>query len=107
MKRGSYPRPHDGEKYPGGENLLDFAERSKKAITQLVLPLMWKVAKEGSTDIHVAVVSHGLFLFEMIYKLLQMSQNQAVDKGCDYVMPYLENGAWTRIVINIEVRVVE
>jgi hypothetical protein len=42
----------------------------------------------------------------MIYKLLQMSQNQAVDKGSDYVMPYLENGAWTRIVINIE-RVVE
>jgi broad specificity phosphatase PhoE len=104
MKSGLYlPLRGLDEKYPGGESLLDLAERSKKAITQLLLPHMQKVVKEGSTGIHVAVVSHGLCLGEMISELLKMSANQAVETKYNG----LENTAWTRVVINIEVRVVE
>jgi len=99
MKCGLYP-PLRGldEKYPGGESLIDLAERSKKAITQLVLPHMQKAAREGSTGIHVAVVSHGLCIGEMISELLKMNSNQAVETK--YFG--LENTAWTRVVINIE-----
>jgi hypothetical protein len=70
---------------------------------------MWKAAKEGSTDTHLAVVGHGLCLYEIIYELLQMSSNQAVRWKFQYDdrYDYLNNAAWTRIVINIEVCVVE
>jgi broad specificity phosphatase PhoE len=104
MKCGLYP-PLRGldEKYPEGESLLDLAERSKRAITQLVLPHMQKAAREGSTGIHIAVVSHGLCLGEMISELLKTSLNQAVETK----YYGLENTAWTRVVVNIEVRVIE
>ncbi|KAH9973236.1 histidine phosphatase superfamily [Lactifluus volemus] len=105
MKCGLYPELNrEDEKYPGGESLVDLAERSKKALTQLVLPHIWKAAKEGSTDTHLAVVGHGRCLYEIIYELLQMSSNQAVKWKFDYVQKYdhLQNAAWTRVVINIK-----
>jgi broad specificity phosphatase PhoE len=104
MKCGLYPNIHGYEKYPGGESLLDLVERSKKAITELVLPHMWKAAKEGSTGIHVAIVSHNGFLSDMIPELLKMRTNQAAE---DDGFVLLDNAAWTRVVINIEVRLVE
>jgi Histidine phosphatase superfamily (branch 1) len=114
MKRDLYPSVETiDEKYPGGESLLDLLERSKKAITQLVLPHLWKAAKEGSTDTHVAVVGHGLCLQAIMYELLLMSSNQTTVPGniksyddLDICVP-LYNAAWTRVVINIEVRVLE
>ncbi|KAH9973239.1 histidine phosphatase superfamily [Lactifluus volemus] len=105
MKCGLYPNClSKDEKYPGGESRVDLVERSKKAITQLLLPHVWKAAKEGSTDTHLAVVGHGLCLYEIIYELLQMSPNQAVRWKFQYDdrYDYLNNAAWTRIVINIE-----
>jgi broad specificity phosphatase PhoE len=113
MRRDLYPSVETmDEKYPGGESLLDLLERSKKAITQLVLPHLWKAAKEGSTDTHVAVVGHGLCLQAIMYELLLMSSNQDVPGNIksyddlDICAP-LYNAAWTRVVINIEVRVLE
>jgi broad specificity phosphatase PhoE len=90
------------EKFPGGESLNDLVERAKKAITQLVLPYIWKAAKEGSTDTHVAIVSHGHCLGAMISELLKMGGRHATAKHYSGLF----NTAWTRVVINIEVRTV-
>ena len=102
MAKGVYPTLHGSDdKFPGGESINELGQRAHRAITNLVLPHVWQTANEGKTGIHVAVVSHGLCISQMISELLKMSANQAIG-----VMNYrgLLNTAWTRLVIDIEVR---
>lgn len=100
MAKGIFPTLHgDDEKYPEGESINDLAQRAKRAITAFVLPHVWQAAKEGQTGIHVAVVSHGLCISQMISELLKMNAKQ--DKEGNY--RGLENTAWTRVVIHVEV----
>jgi broad specificity phosphatase PhoE len=100
MDEGRYPTPlFVGEKYPGGEGFDDLEERTKEAITHLVLPHVWKAAEEGSTGIHVAVVGHGLCLSVMISELLKMSGQRIREEAYHG----LKNTAWTRVVINTKV----
>jgi len=99
MARGVYPTLHGrDEKFPEGESINDLADRAKRANTALVLPHVWQAAKEGKTGIHVAIVSHGLCISQMISELLKLSANQ--DKESDYRGLY--NTAWTRVAIEIE-----
>jgi broad specificity phosphatase PhoE len=100
MAKGVYPMLYrNDEKFPGGESINELAQRANTAITALVLPHVWQAAKEGKTGVHIAVVSHGLCISQMISELLKMSTKQ--DEG-DY--RGLQNTAWTRLVIDIEVR---
>jgi broad specificity phosphatase PhoE len=99
----AYPSLYSGdEKFPGGESMNELGQRARRAITTLLLPHVWQAAKEGKTGIHVAVVSHGRCISQMISELLQMSTKQAFNivalRRC------LLNTAWTRLVIDIEVR---
>jgi len=102
MAKGVYPELRGSDdKFPGGESINDLGQRAHRAITTLVLPHVWQAAKEGKTDIHVAVVSHGLCISQMISEFLKMSAKQAIG-----IASYrgLLNTAWTRLVIDIEVR---
>ena len=102
MAKGVYPMLHGSDdKFPGGESSNELAQRAHKAIATLVLPHVWQAAKEGKTGIHVAVVSHGLCILQMISEFLKMSAKQAIG-----IVDYhgLLNTAWTRLVIDIEVR---
>jgi len=102
MAKGVYPSLHGSdEKFPGGESINELGQRARRAITTLLLPHVWQAAKECKTGIHVAVVSHGLCISQMISELLKMSTKQAID-----IVDYrgLLNTAWTRLVIDIEVR---
>jgi broad specificity phosphatase PhoE len=102
MGRGVYPSLHGAdEKFPGGESINELGQRAHRAITTLLLPHVWQAAKEGKSGIHVAVVSHGLCISQMISELLKMSTKQAIDIA-DY--RGLLNTAWTRLVVDIEVR---
>lgn len=104
MAKGVYPVPHgNDEKFPDGESINDLAQRAKEAITTLVLPHVWQTAKEGKTGVHVAVVGHGLCISQMISQLLKMNPKQ--DEERDY--RGLLNTAWTRVVIESEVRVLK
>ncbi|KAI0252446.1 phosphoglycerate mutase, partial [Lactifluus subvellereus] len=101
MEMGIYPILYGAdEKFPGGESGNDLAERAKKAITQLVLPHVWQAAKQGRTEIHVAIVAHGLCISNMITELLGMSVN--INEGELGAYDGLLNTAWTRVVIDIE-----
>jgi len=99
IAEGVYPVPHgNDEKFPEGESMNELAQRAKEAIAALVLPHVWQTANEGKTSIHVAVVSHGLCISQMISELLKMSAKH--DEERDY--RGLLNTAWTRVVIDIE-----
>ena len=100
MAKGVYPMLYrNDEKFPEGESIAELAQRANRANTALVLPHVWQAAKEGKTGIHIAVVSHGLCISQMISEMLKMSAKQV--EG-DY--RGLLNTAWTRLVIDIEVR---
>jgi broad specificity phosphatase PhoE len=63
---GKYPvLAHRHEKFPQGETLDDLGRRAEKAIQELVMPHIWKAAKEGRKGVQVAVVSHGLCISEV------------------------------------------
>ena len=51
---------HRDERFPEGESLNDVAERTTQAIRELVLPNVWKAAREGVKGLHIAIASHGL-----------------------------------------------
>ena len=103
MAKGVYPMLHGSDdKFPGGESINELGQRAHRAITSFVLPHVWQAAKEGKTGIHIAVVSHGLCISQMISELLKMSAKQTIG-----IVDYrgLLNTAWTRLVIDIEVRI--
>jgi broad specificity phosphatase PhoE len=100
MAKGVYPALEgDDEKFPEGESIKDLAERARTALEKFVLPHVWQAAKEGKTGIHVAVVSHGLCIGELISELLKKSAKQ----GGETHYRGLYNTAWTRVVVDIEV----
>ncbi|KAH9042225.1 histidine phosphatase superfamily [Lactarius pseudohatsudake] len=99
MAKGVYPVLYgDDEKFPEGESTKDLAERARTALAKFVLPHVWQVAKEGKTGIHIAIVSHGLCISELVSELLKRSAKQGRDT--DY--RGLWNTAWTRVVVDIE-----
>jgi len=99
MAKGVYPtlRGHN-EKFPEGESINELAQRAKKAVDAFVLPHVWQAVKDGKTGNHVAVVSHGLCISQMISELLKLGARR--DEAKDY--RGLLNTAWTRVVIDIE-----
>ncbi|KAH9041835.1 phosphoglycerate mutase [Lactarius hengduanensis] len=95
---GAYPDCYsDDDRFPEGESLKDVAKRGKIALTKFVLPHVWQAAKEGKTGIHVAIVSHGLCISELISELLEMGANRSRRD-----IHNLSNTGWTRVVINTE-----
>ena len=100
MAKGVYPVLYgDDEKFPQGESLKDLAERARTTLAKIVLPHVWQAAKEGKTGIHVAIVSHGLCISELISELLKKSAKQ----GGEGDHRGLWNTAWTRVAVDIEV----
>lgn len=99
MAKGVYPVLHgDDEKFPEGESIKDLAKRARTALVKLVLPHVWQAAKEGKTGVHIAIVSHGLCISELISELLKRSAKQGTKTNYRGLM----NTAWTRVAIDIE-----
>ncbi|KAN0139780.1 Histidine phosphatase superfamily [Lactarius tabidus] len=93
--------PIDDDRFPGGESIKDLAVRARNALEKLVLPHVWQAAKEGKTGIHVAVVSHGLCISELISELLNWDGKKGRSTGSEY--SDIPNAGWNRVVIDIEV----
>lgn len=92
------------EKFPEGESLDDLAVRTDQAVREVILPEVWKAAREGVKGIHIAVVSHGLCISEMVPALLRKDAS-----GIPPSNAYrgLLNTAWTRVTIDVPVSKVE
>lgn len=53
------------DKFPGGESLDDLEKRATQAIEEIVMPFIWKAAREGKKGVQIALVSHGLCISEV------------------------------------------
>ncbi|KAF9241109.1 histidine phosphatase superfamily [Melanogaster broomeanus] len=94
FKDGQYPVPHHrNEKFPNGESLNDLAARADRAIHGLVLKPY--LALSVTENVHVAMVSHGLCISELIPALLK--RNHGGGSAKDY--RGLMNTAWTRVTV--------
>lgn len=99
--RGLYPILHErAQKFPGGESLDDLAQRAEQAVAELLMRHVWATAREGKHGVHVAVVSHGLCISELVRALVRLDASGA-DPGDRY--KGLRNTAWTRIAVDVKV----
>ncbi|KAK7464402.1 hypothetical protein VKT23_006566 [Stygiomarasmius scandens] len=90
-KEGIYPHIHNRtDRFPGGESKDDVARRAERVIQDLIIPMITK----DTTDTHIAIVSHGVFLKELFYELHRQS-GELVQYKC------LDTTGWTRMKINI------
>ena len=98
---GLYPALRDRtSKFPDGESLEDVGARAARAVEELIIPQVRQAAKEGKKNVHVAIVSHGLCISELVPALLQKDVSGYLPstsyKG-------LQNTGWTRIAIDVQV----
>lgn len=99
--QGLYPVLHGRtERFPEGESLEDVAIRANQAIQDLVLPHLWKAAREGAKNVHVALVSHGICISELVAALLAKDASRQ-NPGHKY--RGLLNTAWARVSVDVKV----
>lgn len=97
---GKYPMLFDRAlKFPDGESLDDLAVRADQAMRELVLPHILRAAGTGIQDTHIALVSHGECISEMLAALIRRDQGGA--PRTDY--RGLSNTAWTRATVRAKV----
>lgn len=101
FRDGQYPVLFDrSQKFPNGESLNDLGVRAEQSINDLVLkPYLGRAISPGGQDVHVAVVSHGLCINELIPALLK--RNDGGSRAKDY--RGLQNTAWTRVTVQAKV----
>jgi len=87
------------DKFPEGESLDDLARRAEEAIEKFVMPHVWEAARRGKRGVHVAVVSHGLCISELIAALMRRN---VTGGGSANKYKGLLNTAWTRVAIDVQ-----
>ncbi|KAF8558251.1 phosphoglycerate mutase-like protein [Imleria badia] len=84
------------QKFPNGETLDDVAVRAERCISDLVLkPYLSRAISLGAEDVHVAVVSHGLCIGELVPALLKRNDGGLPAKKYRGLL----NTAWTRVTV--------
>ncbi len=99
--QGVYPVIYTRQdRFPQGESLDDLSLRAEQAISELVLPHVWSAARQGFKGVHVAVVSHGLCIGEMVPALLR-KDHSGIPPQDQY--RGLKNTAWIRVTVDVKV----
>jgi len=95
-ERGIFPFLLDrDDRFPEGESMNDLQARAELAINDIVLPYVKEEAFSGE-DIHIAIVSHGLCISELVSALMRLDHFKA--GGGDWTG--LLNTAWTRVALD-------
>ncbi|KAJ4482102.1 phosphoglycerate mutase-like protein [Lentinula aciculospora] len=97
--RGVFPNPvRRSDHFPGGESRDDLAVRAERAIDELLLPYVLNPnSQQGPT--HIAVISHGLFIREIVDALYRR------DSGRERMLDIhrsLSNTGWTKAVVKVK-----
>ncbi|KAF8231743.1 phosphoglycerate mutase-like protein [Tricholoma matsutake] len=88
------------EHFPEGESLDDVAVRAKDVVEQFAIPYIKKAAKEGTDGIHIAFVSHGMFIGEAVAVLMRKDKHNVEGINArDY--RGLRNTGWTRVTVQV------
>ncbi|KLO15967.1 phosphoglycerate mutase-like protein [Schizopora paradoxa] len=92
-ERGVFPILYNREDgFPGGESLNDLQVRAERAIKDIVLPYV----KDGQEDIHIAIVSHGLCISELVSALVRLDHFKTSNSDWTGLL----NTAWTRVTLD-------
>ncbi|KAJ7212064.1 phosphoglycerate mutase-like protein [Mycena pura] len=100
-KRGVYPAlPSRKQKFPEGESLDEVQDRARQVWADVLLHYVRQAASdEYHGQVHVVVVSHGIFIKEALRALVKY--DSTVDTTlCD--SQWLRNTGWARVVIGIK-----
>ncbi|KAG2153093.1 phosphoglycerate mutase [Suillus bovinus] len=95
---GKYPILYESEKhvaFPGGESAEDLTRRGERAVRDVVLPHVVNVARSGK-DEHIALVSHGLCIAQLVSAIVQLGGGTWKRKG-----PMVNTG-WVRVEVRIQ-----
>jgi len=97
IAKGIFPRlTSRSAKFPGGESLDDLAHRAEEALVECVLPHL--LDEKG---VHIAIISHGLCILELIAALLRLDPDLRKDAG-QYNLPLPLNAAYTRVTVSVK-----
>ena len=73
--KGIYPVIYNRtDKFPDGESVNDLAARAGRAVEECVMKHVWEALKTGEKQ-HMALVSHGVCISEMITALWRKDQD--------------------------------
>lgn len=101
FEQGIYPVLHERwQRFPDGESLDDVVKRAEQAIEELVMPHVWDAARQGKKNVHVAIVSHGICISELIPVLVLKDESH---QHPGHRWRGLLNTAWTRITVDVKV----
>jgi broad specificity phosphatase PhoE len=90
------------QSYPGGESLDDVAKRAEIVIDEVLLPHLLQ-EKEDATHRTVAIVSHGLFIGELMATIIQRdATNKSEHNTHDF--RGIKNTGWMGVEITLKVR---
>ncbi|EAU86070.1 hypothetical protein CC1G_07149 [Coprinopsis cinerea okayama7 len=99
FSRGIYPPVFSRhERFPGGESKDDVSERAREFMDTVILPLVQQEAEGQVKSVHIAVVSHGLFIPELVVLLWKKHKNPvSTEFELRQNLRGMRNTAWTRI----------
>ena len=104
--KGIFPILHERtDKFPDGESLDDLRDRARHAVKEFIVPVVKNALKNGEENVHVAVVSHGLCISELVAAVVRLDYERR-SKGLevpDREYAGLSNTAWTRVTIGLAV----
>jgi len=92
------------EKFPGGESLEDMAKRVDDVIDEVLLPYVWQEF-EGAGPMTVAIVSHGLFIAELVARLVKRRRDIVLDGALQVEarnLRGLRNTAFTKVQVTFK-----
>lgn len=102
--RGKFPAIYTRtEKFPGGESLDDMTERVDTTIDNILLPYISQEA-EGDAPMTVAIVSHGLFIAELVARLMKRDGTYQDGTFNAQNLRGLKNTSWTKVQVTLKVR---
>ncbi|RXW24463.1 hypothetical protein EST38_g1396 [Candolleomyces aberdarensis] len=106
--RGLFPALYNRtERFPGGESRDDVATRAQRFLDEVLMPYVWQEdTGKADSPIHIVVVSHGLFIPELIVLMarkddVHKAKNEAEIRSNARGM---RNTAWTRVEFGFQVR---
>ncbi|KAF8964411.1 histidine phosphatase superfamily [Flammula alnicola] len=101
--QGKFPALYTrGERFPGGESLDDMAKRAEIVIDEILFPHALEEKEDGTTRT-VAIVSHGLFIGELLAAVIRRDRDYRGEVDIRNLRG-MKNTAWTKFEVVIKAK---